>query len=130
MNFTLTTTEYGAMGIFGTMTSEDGAITYATLEHAYKTIGSGSTWVPKIVRGHIYTCVPYLSPKRGYKVYMLEDVPDHTAIEIHIGNYNDDSDGCILIGANKIHNMITRSAESFKAFMALQAGLQFNLTVK
>lgn len=44
--------------------------------------------------------------KLGGQVFLLHDVPDRDAIQIHIGNTVKDSRGCILVGRtyNKIGN--------------------------
>ena len=38
------------------------------------------------------------SPKRGYDVVWLDDVPNFQGVQIHIGNYVSDTQGCILVG--------------------------------
>lgn len=45
-----------------------------------------------------YEAVLYDSPSKGI-VYLLKDVPDRSMIEIHKGNFNKDSTGCILVGS-------------------------------
>ena len=68
---------------------------YNTLELAWnenKTdiscIPTGSYWVDK-----------YLSPTKGRGiVFQFRDVPDRSNIQIHVGNYNRDVLGCILVG--------------------------------
>jgi hypothetical protein len=66
----------------------------------------------------IYKCNRYMSPKRGYEVFELQGVPDRTAIEIHIGNYPADTDGCILLGTSYGQNSIVDSTDAFNKFMA------------
>lgn len=44
-----------------------------------------------------YIVVPHISPKFGWSLW-LKDVPDRSAILIHIGNFVDDTLGCILVG--------------------------------
>jgi hypothetical protein len=39
-----------------------------------------------------------MSPKRQYEVFELMNVPDRTAIEIHIANTMNDVEGCIGVG--------------------------------
>ena len=54
---------------------------------------------------------------------MLSDVRGHTNILIHAGNYNNDSEGCILLGDSVIMSgrgqMITNSKVTFAKFMDL-----------
>lgn len=51
------------------------------------------------------SCIPegtyhvrrYASPSKG-QVFLLEDVPGRSYIEIHAGNFYTDIEGCILVG--------------------------------
>lgn len=45
----------------------------------------------------LYKLSRYLSPSKG-EVFLLHDVPNRSMIEIHIGNFVDDIQGCILVG--------------------------------
>lgn len=52
---------------------------------------------------------------------MLKDVPDFIGIYLHIGNDDDDTDGCILMGDNADNNVIgegsiSNSTACFKRF--------------
>ncbi len=38
----------------------------------------------------------------------LQDVPDFTFIYIHVGNKDDDSEGCLLVGDGQISNVVER----------------------
>ena len=38
----------------------------------------------------------------------LQDVPEFTFIYIHVGNKDDDSEGCLLVGDGQISNVIER----------------------
>ncbi len=91
---------------------------------------------------HNLSCVPpgqYVayrrwSPKRDCEVFQLKDVPGRDNIELHVGNFPGDTDGCILLGSNygrgDASAMITGSRSAFNAFMALVAGEnQFTLTI-
>jgi hypothetical protein len=68
--------------------------------------------------------------------FEVEDVPDFMGqpvdgILIHIGNYNQDSIGCILLGEAQTDNMITNSKEAFTQFMSTLEGIDsFQLIVK
>jgi hypothetical protein len=121
MDLTLYRQVFDSTGIYGVMGD------FQTLEHAYP--GQPTGWVPKVPPG-AYVCVLYPSPKRGYEVWMLKDVPGHDHIEIHRGNFNHDSDGCILIGTTRIEGGIGGSKDAFEKFMAMQAECtQFTLTI-
>jgi hypothetical protein len=141
MDLTLTRTRFEADGIFGKLTDLNGDGVAVTLEHAYDSgLGNGS-FVPKVPEG-TYTCKrgqhQLESMKTPFTTFQVLDVPDHTNILIHMGNFNRDSDGCILVGktltinpSDPAQSMITFSDNTFKAFMTLQEGIDtFTLTVK
>lgn len=131
MKWTLVRKKYGEHGIFGELTSEDGMHLFLTLEHAYKIIDEtnpGSVeYAPKIPEG-IHRCVPYASPKHGMMVPLLDNLDDPVdqdrKFEIHIGNYNEDSEGCILVGkaiGNRANGgkMLTSSKQAFDQLMKI-----------
>jgi hypothetical protein len=132
MNLTLIRTDAREDGIFGTLEGPNGLIAY-TLEHAYP---RGGIFTPKLPAG-IYTCVRGLhqlaNMKAPFWTFEITGVPGHTNILIHIGNYNDDSEGCVLVGDTILKGptwMITDSRITFDKFMALQQGVdEFQLTV-
>jgi hypothetical protein len=75
-----------------------------------------------------------LSPKRGYDVFITQDVPGRSDIEIHKGNLPSDSEGCILVGSTfgdlDAKHGITGSANAFERFMDRLKGVDsFTLTV-
>lgn len=129
MKWTLTRKQYRADGIFGDLVSQDGLTVFKTLEHAYKIedehYPKSVGYFPKIHEG-FHPCILYKSPKHGYMVPLLNALDDQGHMfEIHIGNYNKDSDGCILIGDKMIvdHDtggfMIAHSEKTFEKLMAL-----------
>jgi hypothetical protein len=75
-----------------------------------------------------------------FQAFEVQNVPDFqgkpvTGILFHVGNFNADSDGCILLGS-VLYNvnepwMIRSSTPTFNKFMALQKNVtEFTLTVK
>jgi len=56
-----------------------------------------------------------MSPKRGYHVPWIDDVPGFTAIQIHIANFAWDVEGCIGVGMRREQNAIYESARAFHA---------------
>jgi hypothetical protein len=81
-----------------------------------------------------YTCKRRLSPEFGYELFEIMDVPGCTYIEIHVGNLQKDSKGCVCLGMGLgklgTQQMVTSSRVAFEKFMALQDGCdQFTLTV-
>jgi hypothetical protein len=130
MNLILQRKDFREDGIFGFLLDTNYKYLFTTLEHSYNL-------QPKLPQGE-YTC------KRGphklhdgvsFITFEVMDVPGHTGILIHIGNYNDESEGCILIGTGFGNNgrggkMITSSKQAFDAFMKLQENCDaFTLTV-
>ena len=65
--------------------------------------------LPWLENQHNISCIPagtypvvkFNSPTKG-NVFLLKDVPGRDAIEIHIGNYRGDTEGCILPGSRFI----------------------------
>lgn len=68
-----------------------------------------------------YSVSLYQSPHFGRLVPLLHDVPGHTEIEIHSGNYPRDTKGCILIGLKLSTNALEQSRLAFKVLMDVLA---------
>ncbi len=137
MKLRLVRQDHECDGIFGTLYDDSQGSIAVTLEHAYDAqLGNGS-YVPKLPNG-TYTC------KRGthrlhnlvpFETFEVENVPGHTNILFHAGNFNADSDGCILVGfaVAKTPNglMITDSKITFKNLLSKLEGLDsFTLIVE
>lgn len=97
---------------------------------------------PWLANAHEVSCIPpgvypahrRLSPKRGYELFELSNVPDRTHIEIHVGNLPKDSEGCILVGSSfgdlEGHRGVLGSKVAFSRFMRrLRDVDDFTLTV-
>lgn len=138
MNLTLKRNEALESGIFGVLLDDQGQQIAVTLEHAYDSGNGDGSYSPKTPVG-TYTCVKgqhqlahMTSP---FETFEVTNVPGHTNILIHKGNYNDDSEGCILLGLavqnTDTGKMITSSAPTFNKFMALQHNVdEFILTIE
>jgi hypothetical protein len=123
--------EYSANGIFGTLNQDDGTQVAVTLEHAY--LQPDGSYAPKTPAG-VYTCVKGLHTLEHtpvpFDAFEITNVPGHTNILIHIGNYNADSEGCCLIGDERVGDMIVNSKITFLNFMnAMATTDSFILTV-
>jgi hypothetical protein len=103
-------------GVFSTLRCDD--INLVTIEHAYD--DGINSWEPKVPAG-TYKAIRRLSPRFQYEVFCLQDVPGCDFIEMHIGNYNDDSTGCFCIGKeiDLLHSpaMVTRSRDALLELM-------------
>lgn len=134
MNLILIRNQSRPDGIFSTLTSEDGHFTAVTLEHAYLV---NNQWLPKIYDG-TFTCVrgthQLENMKSPFETFEITGVIGHTNLLFHMGNWDKDSSGCILLGENialsSQGQMVTSSDAVFEKFMSLQAGVQsFTLKV-
>lgn len=84
----------------GKFYDEMGVFRWFTLEDKDRKLESGGVKIygqTAIPRGR-YRLVFVWSPKRKGLVPMLLDVLQFTAVEIHIGNKPEDTEGCILLG--------------------------------
>lgn len=127
-------------GIFGELYGENEKKIAVTLDHSYiMKDGSIGTKVPP----GKYKCVRGLhrleNMKTCFETFEITGLPNFngnpvTKVLFHIGNWNKDSEGCILLGEfiqeSKNGRMITLSRESFISFMEIQEGVnEFNLNV-
>lgn len=127
MNITLRRTSFTVAGIFGNLFDDANNIVAVTLEHSFDLL-------PKVPDG-VYSC------RRGmhrlermthdFETFEITEVVGHTNILFHQGNFNADSNGCVLIGTEIASNAILDSRKAFEKFMALQSGVDtFQLVVK
>jgi hypothetical protein len=128
---------YSSEGIFGVLRTDTSLEICKTLEHAYPVVypvqGMIQKFMPKIPIG-TYLCrrgvheLPGMNPIETFEV---ENVGKHTGILFHIGNYNDDSKGCILVGEESDGHMLLKSMGGFARFMENLKGVDsFTLVVK
>ena len=141
MNLTLKRHSYTDDGIFGMLYDEKGDMIAVTLEHAYESGNGDGSYAPKLTTG-VHTCVRGQHRLHGmsndFTTFEITGVPGHTNILFHWGNYNRDSEGCVLLGRRIVpnpdsptDNMITSSRNTFNKFLDLQIGIdQFTLTVE
>lgn len=134
----LVRTLFQSDGIFGHLETSSGIQIAVTLEHAYERDGD---YLPKVFSG-IYECKRGPHKLKGmtasFETFEIENVTNHTDILFHWGNYNKDSEGCVLLGRRIVMNpdkpqelMITSSRNSFNKFMDLTKGFEaFTLIVE
>lgn len=127
----LVRSEYRPDGIFGQLTDAKGHPICHTLEHSYNNL-------PKLPPGQ-YICVRGMhklhSTPDPFETFEITGVPGHGNILFHWGNYNKDSDGCVLLGDAPVtmpngEKMIPNSKAAFAKFMKDLTGIkEFMLTV-
>lgn len=90
-------------------------LSFATLEPLDKMIGEG-TYKMAFTKSQRF-CTPLYKQWQG--VPLLKNVPGREGIRIHIGNWAEDSKGCILIGSYFAlnHNMIVNSSKAYEELM-------------
>jgi len=129
---TLTRESHNEWGIISSLIDDSMKQHAVTLEHAF--LQPDGTYAPKIPPG-TYTCIlgtHQLDHGGPQQLYEITGVPGHSGILFHKGNYNQDSDGCVLLGksVDMIDKCIVSSAAAFDDFMTMQAGKPFTLTVR
>ena len=137
MDMTLKRCDFRSDGIFSELLDDDEEVFCYTLDHAYSQNGHG--FMPKLPNG-TYLCVRGMHQLEGmhkqFETFEITNVPGHTGILFHVGNFNNDSDGCVLLGdmIGKNPNddgtqIIFNSQKTFDKFMYLQGSNQFFLNV-
>jgi Family of unknown function (DUF5675) len=133
----LRTTAYRADGIFSELYNGQDLFC-VTLEHAYP---NDASWLPKIPRGSTYTCVRGMHSLEHYNsgftfaTFEVTGVTGHSGILFHPGNFNKDSNGCILTGKQLMQDgadwYISHSQETFANFLKALEGIdEFQLRVE
>ena len=93
-------------GIFGHLSTDNG-FDCVTLERHDIAIPVGT-----------YKAILYNSPDHNNQlVPLLQNVPGRSFIEIHWGNWEKDSKGCILVGTTRDGDAIDASITAFNALM-------------
>ena len=100
----------------------DGVNTFTTLEPA----SNADTKEP--IASGTYHVIKQLSPRFQKMTPHLQNVPDHTFIEMHVGNYPRDTHGCILLGETRSPDFIGSSQVAFDRFMAMTPD-EFDITI-
>jgi hypothetical protein len=126
MTFTLKRSRSGPTGIFGTL--KGNGIQFSTLEHGFESYDDppGEPKYAPIIPPGLYECVLGMHQLKDladpFLTYEVTGVPGHSGILFHVGNYNADSEGCVLLGLSADENMIYGSRRAFEKFMELLDG--------
>lgn len=132
MNLILIREEHQGDGVFGKLVDEKYNFICMTLERTF----DGK---PKVPPG-VYDCVRgrHILPgsEEDFETFELLKVKNAWGILFHVGNYSQDSEGCILLGERIGYQlsgdkMLQASKQAFKNFMKLQDGVdEFQLKVE
>lgn len=117
IKLTLVRVDVNDYGIFGHLTCDSDSFNCLTLENNELNIPEGT-----------YKAELYQSPKFGL-VPLLKDVPGRFYIEIHKGNLEKDSTGCILVGMGRKGHVLSESKSAFDGLMKVLVGCD-DITVK
>ena len=134
MDLLLIRNNYTKDGVYGVLYQDPSRKILAhTLEHAY--LDDNGNVFSKIPDG-AYSCVRgkhrLSSSPVVFETFEITGIPNHTNILFHVGNYNRDSEGCVLLGlqVSMPQKMILNSKQAFSDFMSLQQDVdEFTLTV-
>ncbi len=132
----LTRLQFRPDGIFGELHDDKGTLLAYTLEHAYKLALGG--WLPKLPNGK-FICIRgthKLHNNIPFETFEITGVKGHDNILFHAGNFNKDSEGCVLLGNSIVSQqngteMVVNSKVTFNKFMGGLVGVkEFMLTVE
>ena len=85
-------------------------------------------YVSRIPEGE-YLCVRHKSNSKGW-CWKVMSVPSRKDILIHVGNFKEETEGCILIGLGQTGDMITHSVNALNLLNAHMAGdTEFKLII-
>lgn len=133
MDITIRRNKFTKNGILGELQSDNGAFSCSTLEHAYEV--NEAHYAAKVPYG-LYLCQRGIhrlkSQADEFETFEVMGVEGHSGILFHPGNFNQDSEGCFLLGEPGVVGVIEvlNSKATFKKFMALQEGIeQFALMI-
>lgn len=108
----------------------DGVYLCDTLEDTVRPDGiklAGQTAIPA---GTYPVRITY-SPRFKKMLPMLDNVPNFTGVRIHTGNTAEDTEGCILVGYNRVKGRVCDSRAAFRRLFALlEKAAQIEITIK
>ncbi|MEI8134834.1 MAG: DUF5675 family protein [bacterium] len=114
MHLTLVREIYSPMSTIGSLLV-DGSFECFTLEDVVRAPGIKVPGATAIPTGSYQVIIDYSVRFRRMMPHVL-DVPLFEGIRIHSGNTTSDTEGCIILGATRSYNTITRSKIAFDNF--------------
>lgn len=105
---------------------KDGKPMFTTLEPSWKNNQQNVSCIPP---GR-YKCKKMFSNRFKKELFEIQNVPDRTVVEIHVGNSAIDTHGCILLGMSYSlsSNAIVNSTLAFNSFMSMMPD-EFTITI-
>lgn len=103
-------------GIFGTLRSGSDEEICKTLEHAFPVVGGFRAKIPV----GTFVCVRGVHQLFGgspFETFEVTGVDGHSGLLFHPGNWNADSNGCILVGEAVQNKALFRSRVAFLDLM-------------
>ena len=116
MKLLLRRKEYGAEATIGTL-AIDGVHECWTLEDVVRPAGAAKVPGRTAIPAGKYHVVLSWSPKFKQRMPLLVGVPNFAGIRIHAGNTHQDTEGCILVGRERLATRLARSAEAYIRLM-------------
>lgn len=102
----------------------DGTAMCWTLEDMVRPAGTPKVFGQTAIPAGLYQVVITHSPHFGRDLPLLVNVPGFEGVRIHPGNVAADTEGCILVGMDKLADSIGHSRVAFDAlFPKLQAAI-------
>lgn len=125
---------YTSLGIFGELLNNGDRVCF-TLEHSY--LNEDGDYEPKIPNG-TYLCVKgihELEKGSPFETFEITGVPNHSGLLFHCGNFNSDTEGCVLVGdalsSLADPTMLIDSRQAFNRFMGLKTGVnEFTIVIE
>ena len=130
MSSLILTRQYTPWGVVGHLTLPTGWSCH-TLERPWLHNRRNESCIPEGVyqlRMRVSPVVQRITRGRYQEGWEITDVPERTHIMVHPGNWVRNSDGCLLVGADRIISgdelMVTHSQATFDRLMAEMGGRQ------
>lgn len=115
----------------------DGDVRFAfTLEPPDKNNETNKSCIPAATypceRGPVPIHLIWMTARYGYQdIFEIKDVPGRSGIYIHIGDFPNQTLGCVLTGGGVGENRLFDSAVAYDAFYKKMAGINsFSLTIE